>query len=106
MKINLQNILIIAVVILATLQVQGLFRSSKPVQDRTGEIKALEKVIEAKESERDIYRAWKDEAIALLQKRDSVLKTEYKTTVIKYEKISGNIRNLSNEELRRAVINY
>ena len=106
MKINLQNILIIAVVILATLQVQGLFRSSKPVQDRSGEIKALEKVIEAKESERDIYRAWKDETVALLQKRDSALKTEYKTTVVKYEKIPANIRNLSNEELRRAVESY
>lgn len=81
-------------------------KGGKQVQDRTGEIKALEKVIEAKESERDIYRAWKDETVALLQKRDSALKTEYKTTVVKYEKIPANIRNLSNEELRRAVENY
>jgi len=105
-QISLTNILIVAVIILATLQVQALFRGSKQVQDRTGEIKALEKVIEAKESERDIYRAWKDEAVSLLQKRDSVLKTEYKTTVVKYEKIPANIRNLNNEELRRAVENY
>jgi len=105
-QISLTNILIVAVIILATLQVQALFRGSKQVQDRTGEIQALQKVIEAKENERDIYRAWKDEAISLLQKKDSILSTQVKTSIKQYEKIPANIRNLNNEELRRAVENY
>lgn len=97
----------INIILAAAIIVLLLFpRKGQQIQDKSGEIKALQQVIESKESERDIYRAWKDETVSLLQKRDSVLKTEYKTTVIKYAKIPDNIRNLNNEELRRAVENY
>lgn len=38
--------------------------------------------------------------------RDSLLVIKSKTNTIRYEKVTTDIRNLSNEELRRAVLEY
>lgn len=69
-------------------------------------INAKDSVISSVIRERETFRQWKDQAIAELQKKDSALKIEYKTTVVKYEKVPVTINNLNNEELRRAVSNY
>lgn len=96
----------IILIVIAVILCLMLFRKKETVIDRTGEIKALEKVSESIARERDIYREWKDELNAELEKKDSLLQTQVKQTIIKYEKIPVTVRNYSNDELRRAVENY
>jgi cell division FtsZ-interacting protein ZapD len=103
-KITLEHIKVL--LIAAVLVYLFLPKKGKQIVDRIGEIAAKDEVIKSLERERDTYRAWKDEAVAILQKKDSELQKEVKTTIIKYEKIPAVIRNYNNEELRRAVTDY
>lgn len=102
-----QTILIIAVAVLATLQLSSMFRRQPKPPDNRGEIEALQKVIEAKAETLAVYREQQDKIIDALMKRDSVIAGQVKTqTKIIYEKIPTTVRNLSHDELRRAVTDY
>ena len=82
-------------------------RKPAAVPDKSGEIKALEKVSESIARERDTYREWKDDLNRQLLKKDTFLQSQVKTqTKIIYEKIPAAVRNYSNDELRRAIENY
>ncbi len=102
-----QTILIALIAVLATLQLSSMFRRQPPPPDNLGEIEALQKVIEAKSETLAISREQQDKIIDALLKKDSIIAGQVKTqTKIIYEKIPTVIRNLSHDELRRAVADY
>ena len=105
MKINLQHIHLLLTAGLIIFLIIG--RKPAAVPDRSGEIKALEKVSESIARERDTYRDWKDDLNRQLLKKDTLLQSQIKTqTKVIYEKIPAAVRNYSNDELRRAIENY
>lgn len=102
-----QTLLIIAVAVLATLQLSSMFRRQPKPPDNRGEIEALDRVIEAKAETLAIYREQQDKIIQALLTRDTVIAGQVKTqTKIIYEKIPAAVSNLSHDDLRRAVENY
>jgi outer membrane murein-binding lipoprotein Lpp len=105
-NISLNTILLIGVAVLLTLQIEGCFHNSKPDSEYKKQIAEKDKQIEQVSTERNDMRQKYDSVISLLTKKDTVLIREYKTNTIKYEKIPDNIRNLSNEDLRRAITGY
>lgn len=69
---HLNSLLLAALVII--LLIGG---RNKQVQDRTGEIKALDKLVDEKQAHLETYRAWKDEEIKRGLERDSLLSLSY-----------------------------
>ncbi len=107
-KDKIYKALLIVLGLLIVILLAGIF-FRKPMPDNSlvkELVKAKDSEIQSITRERDIYRQWKDEARNELLKKDSLLNTKFKTTVINYEKIPSNVRNLTNEELRRAVYSY
>jgi len=104
--INITTILLIAVAVLITLQIESCFHNRKPDKEYKKEISDKDKQIEQIGVERDIFRDKYDSVITLLTKKDTVLVREYKTNTIKYEKIPVTVNSFTNDELRRAITNY
>jgi hypothetical protein len=105
-KANITTLLFIVVAILLTLQVESCFHNSKPNSEYKKEIADKDKQIEDVTKDRDVARGKYDSVIHLLTLKDTVLIKEFHNNTVKYEKIPDNIRNLSNEDLRRSVWAY
>lgn len=104
--INLNTVLIVAVAVLLTLQLQTCFSPGKKPPDISGEIKAKDDLIEVLQRGRQEDRRLLDSALTALSSLDAAKVTEYKTTVVKYEKIPVYINNLGRDSLRAAVENF
>jgi FlaG/FlaF family flagellin (archaellin) len=103
----LNTILLIAIAVLLTLQIQSWFgRSGKPNSYYKEKIADMDKEIQSIRSEREDTRRRYDSIILIQMQKDTVLIREYKTNTIKYEKIPVTVSNYSNDELRRAIYNY
>lgn len=103
---NITNIVIIACAVLLTLKIESCFHRNRP--DSYFKEKLADKETEIKEirTDRDIIRGKYDSLIALDRRKDTVLIRDFRTNTIKYEKIPVDIRNLNNEDLRRAIYGY
>lgn len=98
-------LIFVAAVILATFLV-SLFSKKKDIPDRSGEIKALEQLIQSEKEKTTIYRNWKDDLNAQLEEKDSLLQIKEKTVITRYEKIPVIVSNYSDAELRSAVESF
>jgi len=103
---NITSILLIAMAVLVTLQLKSCLDGGKKAPDISGEIKAKDDLIKMIMQEREQDRRLFDSTISLLKQQDEGKIKEYKTTVIKYEKIVPTVTNLNREELRRAVTDF
>jgi hypothetical protein len=105
-KENIVSILLVALAVLVTLQLQSLFGGSKQAPDISGEIKAKDAIIEMIKTEREQDRREYDSTISLLMQKDQQKVIEYKTTKVIYEKIPVRVGNYSNDELRSAAESF
>jgi hypothetical protein len=70
------------------------------------EMAASEERVKAAEKERDIYRGLYDQAIKEKMELDSLLTIKESKIEIRYKNIPVVVRDLSKDELRRAITNY
>jgi hypothetical protein len=100
------QILVAAVILAAGLWLMYLRKPSQAPPDRSAELAAKDETIRAIKSERDVYRAWKDEAVAEKQKADSLLNLKDKATIVKYATIPVYINSLNRDSLRAEVLRF
>lgn len=108
MKDNIFKGILILIGILAVLLLAGIFfRSKPPVQSGIKEfIEAKDETIKSIGRERDTYREWKDALNTEILIKDSLLKVNYKTTVIRYEKIPAAVNAMPADAIISAINNY
>lgn len=103
---NLTLLLLVGCAVLLTLQIESLFHRNRPDSYYKEKLSDKEQQIKEVIAERDKARADYDSAIRVEQKKDTVLIEKY-NNLIKYEKeIPARVRNLSNEDLRRAINDF
>ena len=103
---NLTLLLLVGCAALLTLQVESCFHRNRPDSYYKEKLADKEKQIQEVIAERDKARSEYDSAIRVEQKKDTVLIEKY-NNLIKYEKeIPARVRNLSNEDLRRAINSF
>jgi len=69
-------------------------KGRKQVQDNTGQIKALQQVIEEKQKHLETFRDWKDAEIANYLRRDSMLTASFNNNQKTYKPIYENLKNI------------
>lgn len=75
LTVNHLNAILLAGIIIFMFVLMG--RSSRPAPDYSGQIKALEQLVDEKQAHLETYRAWKDEEIRRGLERDSLLAISY-----------------------------
>lgn len=104
--LSLNTVLIVAVAVLMTLQVQSCLSGSKKPPDISGEIKAKDELIEVLRRGREDDRRMLDSTFAVLKSMESEKVKEYHKTVIKYEAIPVYINTLERDSLRAVFENF
>jgi hypothetical protein len=102
--ISLNTILLIALAVFITLQLNSCFSSSPKIPDISDKLKAKDELIEEIRGQRIEDRKLIDSMVSLLSKQDEQKVREIKTIVTKYEQVPANINSLDREKLRAAAI--
>lgn len=98
-----ENIRIGLLGVIAFVLVLTYLRKPKIANDHTAEIAAKDETIKAVIREREIFREWKDSAVAAANQKETQLVKEYRTTTIKYETIPVYYNIVGRDTLRAAA---
>lgn len=106
MKAKIVNILpwvlmLVAIVLLAT-----FLGKDDDGFDYKSELKAKDDIIQSILKDREADRLAHEAVINEFKRKDSLLRVNYQTTIIKYEKIPVTVAGLSDTALRSAIENY
>ncbi len=108
-KIGIKDIFMVAAMVLATLMISSLLRKSPPNVD--AEMRKVEaehfKQLRNLDSLLTVEKLKaKDLVIAALQQKDTVIIQKINSSNDRIKNIPATVRNLSNEDLRRAINDF